>query len=287
MKKYDTLRIEATVPRDRAEEASFLLARLGCGSILELAAAGSASVTLVANFDARGRKEAPLADEVSETFRTFPGLADAQVTCRRERIGDLRDAFKQRFAPFEIAHGIVVVPSWERYERRAGDSVIELDPGMAFGTGLHETTRLCARSLASRARGIRSLLDVGTGSGILAIAGRLMGAERICAVENDPDALAVARENLDKNGCSDVALLPRLEMAKGRYDAVVANILLSTLIELRDPMVDRVEDNGVLILSGITADQEAEIISSYAGAFAAHETDRDGEWSAVIFRRDA
>lgn len=285
MKDPDILRLEAIVPKVEAENAEFLLCELGSNSTLEKPHDDGKFVTVVAFFNSPEKSERLLKLEAAQAFKTFPGLRDADIRIQREHIADYTELCKQHFAPFEIARGIVVVPSWERYAPSTNESVINLDPGMAFGTGLHETTKLCAEAIESCARRASSMLDVGTGSGILAITARLLGVRDICAIENDPDALEVAKENFEKNSCSDILLAPRIEDAGLGFDLVAANILLSTLIELRDPILKRVAPHGTLVLSGITPDQEDEIKDAYGRNFKGSEVKRRGEWSAVIFRR--
>ena len=285
MKDLKTLRLEAKVPADHAEIAQYLLISHGSGAAVEKQEKNGKDVTVLAHFDPDEKSEDSLRIEMTRAFDAFPGLRGAEITVEREQVRDYDELCKQHFAPFEIAKGIVVVPSWEKYEPRPGDRVIELDPGMAFGTGLHETTRLCAEAIESCARDSRSMLDTGTGSGILAIEARLLGVKRICAVENDPDAREAARENFRKNSCADVEIIEDIGEAPGPFDLVVANILLSTLLDLRNVLAKLVSKRGTLVLSGITHDQEGEITAAYSGEFKGCETRRRGEWSTIIFRR--
>ncbi len=287
MKEYDTLRVRATVASAEAENAEFVLAELGCNATMEEPSREAGCACITACFDAKAWGADQLSLRVREAFDAFDGLGGSRVEVARELIPDLGESYKQHFAPFEVAPGFVVAPSWEIYEAKPGEAVIELDPGMAFGTGLHETTRLCAWAIARIDPPPISLLDVGTGSGILAIAAHRMGVARICAVENDPDATQVARVNLERNGCQGVTLLPAISDAKDRFDVVVANILLGTLIDLSDEISQRVGRPGILILSGITHDQEAEIAKAYGKEFDDMEMTRRGEWSAAIFARSA
>jgi len=287
MKEYDTLRVRATVASAKAENAEFVLAELGCNATMEEPSREAGCACITACFDAKAWGADQLSRRVREAFDAFEGLGGSHVEVVRELIPDLGESYKQHFAPFEIAPKLVVAPSWLSYEAKPGEAVIELDPGMAFGTGLHETTRLCAEAIARIDPPPTSLLDVGTGSGILAIAAHRMGTVRICAVENDPDAIEVARSNMERNGCPGVTLLPAISDAEGRFDVVVVNILLGTLIELSEEISRRVKGPGILILSGITHDQEDKIAEAYRREFDGVEMTRRGEWSAATFARGA
>src|SRR5262249_11930565 len=152
--------------------------------------------------------------------------------------------------------------------------VIELDPGMAFGTGQHATTALCLEILEGAPRG--SVLDVGSGSGILAIAAAKLGATRIVAIDNDPPAVQATGENAAQNGVGDLVEASGADLSTidGRFDWVVANIIAPTLIELAEPLVAHMAPGGVLLLSGVLASQEAEVVAAMRAvrpALAVHE----------------
>ncbi len=263
--------------------ASSIFYDLGCNGISENPDG------LTAFFDGKKHDEDALRDAISKELAAFPALAYVQIEITSEYVGDWSERWKQHFKPFEIAPGVIVAPSWEAFRPEEGQTAIELDPGMAFGTGLHPTTRLCASSLVSILHHTKiprpSLLDLGTGSGILSILGRKLDLGRIAAVDNDPDALRVARENLSKNDCADVEMFGDIRDVEGRFQIVIANILLSTLIELRPEIEKRSSPGGWLVLSGITHDQEVEISTAFSGSFSDAVIYRDGEWSAIVCRR--
>jgi ribosomal protein L11 methyltransferase len=140
---------------------------------------------------------------------------------------------------------------------------VRIDPGMAFGTGLHPTTRLCLAAMDERLP-VRSVLDVGCGSGVLAIAAARAGAEEVVAIDNDPEAVAVARDNVHTNGADDrIRVLQAGQETTGRYPLVVANILSSTLIRLAPDLVERLEPGGQLLLSGLLASEVDEVLGVY------------------------
>jgi ribosomal protein L11 methyltransferase len=184
---------------------------------------------------------------------------------------------------------VVVRPPWETYERAEGvEHVIELEPGRAFGTGLHETTSLVAEALALHAESFRGrgILDVGCGSGILAIVALVLGASKARAVDNDPDVIDVVRENAVRNG-----LISRVETdttpvedVTDTFDTVVANIEADVLIRLAKPISARVNPGGLLVLSGVLFPQKERVALAYAG-FELIDTPQKGEWIALVFRR--
>jgi len=177
---------------------------------------------------------------------------------------------QSQFAPIHIGTNIWVVPSW--HEAPDPDALIlELDPGLAFGTGSHPTTRLCMEWLEAHPMPGKTVLDYGCGSGILAMVARKMGAGDVAGVDIDPQAIASARDNAARNHCEIDFYLPdsfaaseKAQHATGRFDTVVANILSSPL-KLMAPMLSgRVAPNGYLILSGVLARQAEEVATAYA-----------------------
>jgi ribosomal protein L11 methyltransferase len=282
-------RVCIELPAVSADAAYAVLLSLGSIGSFEQEGAPKGQVRIAAYFSPGAMTPAALRQAVEAAFARDPALASAALDFGEEAGSDWSRGFRQHFAPFALLPGIVVVPSWETYQPKPHETVISMDPGMAFGTGKHETTQLCAEALASaRERcGARtpSLLDVGSGSGILAILGRLLGIERILAVENDPTALAVAEGNIRKNGCERIELAPSLDGVDRRFDIVVANILLSTLLELRPSIVRILAPDGTLILCGITHDQEQALVDAYAPSCHLAHVTRRGEWSCLTLTR--
>lgn len=204
---------------------------------------------------------------------------------------DWGEAWKQGLTPLAIGRAFVR-PSWIAAETPPGMAEIVLDPGMAFGTGTHPTTSLCLAALSDllAARPGARVLDVGTGSGLLAIAARKLGAGAVTGNDNDPVAVRVARENAALNGV-ELDLNERdVGGQRGPFDLVLANILANTLVELAPALAAQLAPGGVVLLSGILTPQEAEVRAAYlaAGLSPLPGGDRrDGEWSLLALTRAA
>ncbi len=185
---------------------------------------------------------------------------------------DWAERWKEHFRPLHIGRRLWVLPTWESGERPpAGALVVTLDPGLAFGTGQHATTALCLEllegGLAAGDAGAR-VLDVGCGSGILAIAAALLGSRDVLAIDNDPTAVTVAHENIAQNGVGDVvrASGDDLRAVPGVFDWVLANIIAPVLVELAEPLVAHTARGGALVLSGVLDTQEAEVLAAIRDA---------------------
>jgi ribosomal protein L11 methyltransferase len=205
-----------------------------------------------------------------------------------------RDAWKRYFKVTRITRQIVVVPSWETYQPAADEVIVELDPGMAFGTGTHATTRAVLEDMQALADGGRAfdrVLDVGAGTGILAIAAiKLWGASAVC-IDNDPIALDACRDNAAKNGVVLVADKLALADEVERYPLVLANIQAHVLRELRVALCERVAPGGTLILSGILTPQAQALAEEFvAGGMTlvrVRAASDDAQWTAVVLERPA
>ncbi|MEO5703671.1 MAG: 50S ribosomal protein L11 methyltransferase [Candidatus Limnocylindrales bacterium] len=204
---------------------------------------------------------------------------------------DWAEAWKAHFQVLRIGRRIVIKPSWRRHHREADEVVIDLDPGMAFGTGLHPTTRLCLEALEARAdRGpLGRALDVGCGSGILSIAAVKLGATRAVGVDVDPIAIEATLANARHNRAKHVrAREGSVPSGEGPFDLVLANLIAGLLVELAEPLAAEVVPGGTLIASGIFIDREQEVVRALEGAGLEitgrwHETD----WVALEAIRTA
>ena len=202
---------------------------------------------------------------------------------------DWRDAWKRYYHATRLGR-IVVVPSWEEYAAKDGEIKVEMDPGAAFGTGTHETTRLCERLLEGAVTPGCSVLDIGTGSGILAICAKKLGSGRTVAVDIDETAVRVARENCERNGCDVVCavsdLLSNENALSGSYDVVCANIVADVVKLLSPKLPPYLNAGGRVILSGIITEREAEVTAEYEkNGFSVAAVEREKGWSAIELYR--
>ena len=203
---------------------------------------------------------------------------------------DWAQGWKQHFSAVRFGR-LVVKPSWEDVPLCGEDAVVNLDPGMAFGTGTHATTRLCLEALAgffATPEPPRRILDVGTGSGILAIAGAALGAERVLACDIEEEACRTARENAERNGVGEIVEVTAAPLGEleGGFDAVLANILAEENARLAHELSERLAPGGALILSGILREKEALVTEAFAALpLAGPEIRRQEEWSCLIYRK--
>ncbi len=211
------------------------------------------------------------------------GLGTLEITLQGVKEEDWAENWKQYFKPFRLGERMVVKPTWEHWDAQEGDLIIEIDPGMAFGTGTHETTAMCVGLIEKYYQG-GSLLDVGTGSGILAIAAARLGAKDIVAVDIDPDAVRVAKENVEHNGLSGCVDVRQGDLLKGldrAFDLAVANILAPVICMLAKPLKKHLNPGGRFLCSGIIQEAEQEVSSALLDAgYVIDEVQHKGDWVA-------
>ncbi len=199
-------------------------------------------------------------------------------------------AWKKHFKPVRIGR-VLVKPTWERVDAGPGDLVVEIDPAMAFGTGYHPTTQLCILALQDYVKSGDSVLDVGTGSGVLAIAAALLGAQRVSAIDIDTIAVDTAIENVAQNGLSDIIDVKRADSPMaydGEANVVVANIIAKVLIDMAPDLAAKVMPKGLLIACGIINERAEDVRCAFEAA-GVHTVEQrvDGDWVAIIGRREA
>jgi len=202
---------------------------------------------------------------------------------------DWAECWKAYYKPFKIGQRLAIRPSWTEYDAQPGDLVIELDPGMAFGTGTHETTALCASWLEELVVPGVKAMDLGTGTGILAIAAALLGARDVLATDIDPVAVRVARENARINHVDGVVRAAEADVLQGigeTADLVIANIITDVIVRIAPAVFDHVNAGGVFLCSGISRCRWDEIIEALQGAgFEAIEKREKGEWAAFAAKK--
>lgn len=239
--------------------------------------------------EAPGVLLAAILERMEGLCSAFPGWTPLPPRFRPVRNEDWAEGWKQHFPATRISQRLVVRPSWETFAARPEDVVIEIDPGMAFGTGTHGTTRLCLEAVAAicETEVPQRVLDVGTGSGILAIAAAAFGAKRVLACDIDPEACAIALENAELNGVDNITftIAPLEELEEG-FDLILANILAEENIRLAPELVKRLAPGGALVLSGILIEKEALVVSAFsAWPLSAPTITHNDEWSCIIYRR--
>lgn len=227
-------------------------------------------------------------DEALRTLQGWGAVPEASKRLPEQAIPDgWRDRWKSFFHVTRVTRRVVIRPTWESYIPSPQDCVLDMDPGAAFGTGGHATTRLCLDALDGLLPK-RCLLDVGTGSGVLAIAAAKLGVEQVRAVDNDATAVEVANENIATNSVWDrvVADAMPVEDVSGLFDVVVANIIAAVLTRLAPALVARMNPGGVLILSGILV-EETQTMSETFASLGLSERERSVEngWSCLVMVR--
>ena len=200
---------------------------------------------------------------------------------------DWAENWKKYYKPFRIGSHLVVKPTWEEYTAQPDDLIIELDPGMAFGTGTHETTNMCMKHLEDGMR----VMDGGTGSGILAIAAARLGAKDILAIDIDPDAVKVAVENVELNGVQEQVRVVVGDLCKSEAmpcDLAVANIVADAICMLAGPLTRHLEKGRLLICSGIIREREQDVMNAAQEAgYVLFDRIEKGEWVALALRNEA
>ena len=194
--------------------------------------------------------------------------------------------WKKYFNVQKVSNCIVIKPSWEEYTAKEGEKIIDIDPGMAFGTGTHETTRMCINAIEKYMNKGDSLIDIGCGSGILSIAAAHLGAEKVIAVDLDKLAVKVSKENVDLNGFSntiDVRYGDLTDVIDEKADVIVANIIADIIAKLSENIADFMKDGGYFISSGIINDKKDFVISKLKeNNFDIIEENNDGEWNCIV-----
>lgn len=230
-------------------------------------------------------------DSLKSLLAPFQNTDIELKTIERIPYGDWATAWKEYFHPFHLTPQIVICPSWETYQSQNSEHVVILDPGMAFGTGQHDTTRFCAEFLCeiqNRKAPYNTVLDVGCGSGILSFIAKKMGAKTVCGIDNDQHAIETSIENLDRN--------PQLkpidflytngaitDVVHEKYDVVVANIIAEALCDLKSTLTQLVESQGHLILSGILPERVDMVKSAFKNCRLLEEKS-SSSWHTLLYQ---
>jgi len=215
-----------------------------------------------------------------------------QVRTNKIREEDWVDNWKKYFKPLEVGQKLVIKPSWEKYDVNSDRLVLEIDPGMAFGSGTHESTRLCLACMEKYIMPEAEVLDVGCGSGILSIAALLLGASHVTALDIDPLAIKITRENMALNRISpekykaeqgNLLTSQELRDKLGEYDLVLVNIVADVIISLVPIIWEHTRAGGCVICSGIIAERTDDVISALeAAGYKIKEISRENDWIGLV-----
>ena len=198
---------------------------------------------------------------------------------------DWNENWKKNFSPIDIGEDLTIIPSWLKKDTSRIPVII--DPGMVFGTGYHETSQTCLIIIEKISKGDQkeSCLDIGTGSGILAIGAAKLGFRHVTAVDIDPMAIDAAKRNVEENGLVNVVIKEGdITAVEGSFDLIVANLLSGILVDIAPEIVSRLNPGGKAILSGMLTDQEGDVIKAYEKAgLTLSETVISGKWVTLVF----
>ncbi|MBU0504473.1 MAG: 50S ribosomal protein L11 methyltransferase [bacterium] len=229
---------------------------------------------------------------IAQKLQTLENKDVSLVTIKRIPMESWATEWKKHFKPFTLAYNIVIRPSWEPYMHKDNEIVLTLDPGMAFGTGQHDTTRFCVEyihELKQQDNNLNTLIDVGCGSGILAILAKLIGFEEVVGIEVDAEAIETASENLQRNPqakdivfCLNNGPLNNLNLKPAHV--VVANIIAETLCALKNDLLSLIENRGYLILSGILPERKGLIEDAFSDLDLVNKKQSEN-WYAYLYRK--
>ncbi len=305
MKKQRWMKLELSVPEELVEGISNFMIEIGAQGVYEETLepwvandlpelVGNDVIYAYLPFDPH------LENRLARLQGYIEGLADlfpelGKVSYKQETIEDpdWGEQWKKYFKPLRVGREIVIKPTWERYAPEGGDIVIEIDPGMAFGTGQHASTRMCLEALEdviAKDRAIKAweVLDVGTGTGILGIACAKLGAEKVLCLDVDKKAVSIARENIQMNDVADRVRAAGRDVTslEGSFDLIVANLTEKILTKLRPTLVDLLRPRGYLIISGIIIDNRAMIEESFlADPLVLHHLLAEKEWICYVLKK--
>ena len=228
-------------------------------------------------------------EAIRESVNNLPSfglnIGDGVIELEELDQQDWENAWKQYYKPIKVSEKIVIKPTWEDYEAKLNELVIELDPGMAFGTGTHETTNMCIQALERHIKSDDEVLDIGCGSGILSIAAAKLGAQSVVGVDLDPMAVRVAKGNTEQNdmlGFVEIRHGNLTEVVTHKANIVVANIIADIIIKLADDIADFMKEDGLFISSGIIMPRLEEVKAAIESkGFTILEVNTQGEWACI------
>ncbi|MGH4118870.1 50S ribosomal protein L11 methyltransferase [Clostridium sp.] len=207
------------------------------------------------------------------------------VTMNDVKEEDWENNWKKYYKPTKVGEKVVIKPIWEEYNKKSDEVIVELDPGMAFGTGTHETTRMCIKALERHVDKDSTVFDIGTGSGILSITAAKLGAVKVIGVDLDPVAVVSAKQNVSYNDLNNIEILygDLMEVVKGKANIVIANIMADIIMFLTEGVKPFIIEGGYFISSGIILSKKDEVLDKLKSCgFKIEEINIEGEWVCIV-----
>ncbi|WP_010247849.1 50S ribosomal protein L11 methyltransferase [Acetivibrio cellulolyticus] len=229
-----------------------------------------------------------LIEEKLKFISQFLNVGEGFVGTSQVDDEDWSTSWKKYYKPLNLTDKLVIKPSWESYEKKNDEIVVEMDPGMAFGTGTHETTQMCSILLEKYVKPGDKVIDLGCGTGILSIIAAKLGAEAVTAVDIDEVAVKVAKENCAINGVDGKVSAFRGvidDLKKEKADIIVANIIANVIIDISSKIPSYLKKDGLFVTSGIIKERSQEVLEAYTKlGFKCEQFEELGEWVAIVFR---
>jgi ribosomal protein L11 methyltransferase len=304
------IEVQVTTTQEAEEAVTNIMHELGAGGVV---IKNPNDVKLLAQSDNWDYIEPSLFEEEGniKVFAHFPIASDTidKINILKDRIVELKsfgidignfdvkvsevdeadweNNWKQYYKPLKIGKKIVIKPSWEEYVSQGEEIIIELDPGMAFGTGTHETTKMCLEFLEDIVMPESIVFDVGCGSGILSIASSKLGAKEVYAADIDEVSVEVARQNVELNNLQNVKVFKSdlLNEFDGKADIIVANIIADVIIKLSTEVPKYLKEEGLFLASGIIKSRKKEVLQKVEEFFEVLQIREEGEWCAILSRK--
>lgn len=233
---------------------------------------------------------------IAKIQRDIDKLVNFQIDVGKNRVtvsevdeADWANEWKKYYHPVKVSESFTIVPTWEQYEQGEDELIIELDPGMAFGTGTHPTTAMCIRALEKTVQLNDTVIDVGTGSGVLSIAAALKGAKKVTALDLDDVAVTAATQNVALNNVAHIVSVQQNDLLQGfskKVDGIVANILAEVIVTLMEDAAKLIKQGGYFITSGIIQEKKDIVTEQLiASGFAIEQTISEKDWVTIIARQ--
>jgi len=296
MKKEPLLQVSVTTSQEAEDAVAELIAVVSGQSAAAYTDEETRVTTVSVYCRTRGewtpRKRASLADGLKKMRAAGLEIGAGRIAVRRVARQDWSESWKRHFKPIEIGARLLIKPSWTKRHAKKNQAVVVLDPGLSFGTGNHPTTAFCLRELAARRQTgkAQSLWDVGTGSGILAIAAVKLGYAPVRAMDFDPEAVRVSKENARQNGVEGRLRISREDITKLRsrgrenYDVICANLISNLLMAEKAKLIGRLAPGGVLLIAGILEQEFGQVRRVFEEAGMKLARSRvEGEWQSGAF----